>query len=53
MKQNRAGKTTCPALQSGRYVSYRQDNKDGVASFNMDMSVKQFSPQALRRKGRR
>jgi hypothetical protein len=40
-------------LQSGRYVSYRQDNKDGVASFNMDMSVKQFTPQALRRKGRR
>ena len=40
-------------LQSGRYVSYRQDNSDGVASFNVDLSTKQFSPQALRRKGRR
>ena len=40
-------------LQSGRYVSYRQDNRDGVASFNMDMSASQFSPQSLRRKGRR
>ena len=40
-------------LQSGRYVSYRQDNSDGVAQFNLDLSPNQFSPQALRRKGRR
>ena len=40
-------------LRSGRYVSYRQDNRDGLASFNVDMSANQFSPQALRRKGRR
>lgn len=40
-------------LQSGRYVSYRQDNRNGSARFDMELSVKQFSPQALRRKGRR
>lgn len=40
-------------LQSGRFVSYRQDNRNGAASFNVDLSVKQFSPQSLRRRGRR
>ena len=40
-------------LQSGRYVSYRQDNRDGAARFDMELSARQFSPQALRRKGRR
>ncbi len=40
-------------LQSGRFVSYRQDNSKGVANFNTKLSVKQFSPQALRRRGRR
>jgi hypothetical protein len=40
-------------LQSGRYVSYRQDNSNGAARFDMELSVSQFSPQALRRKGRR
>lgn len=40
-------------LQSGRYVSYRADNSHGVASFNAELSVNQFSPQGLRRKGRR
>lgn len=39
-------------LQSGRYVSYRLDNSKDVAKFDVDLSVKQFSPQALRRKGR-
>ena len=40
-------------LQSGRFVSYRQDNRNGVASFNVDLSPGQFSPQSLRRRGRR
>jgi len=40
-------------LQSGRFVSYRQDNRNGAASFNVDLSVNQFSPQSLRRRGRR
>jgi len=40
-------------LQSGRYVSYRSDNRHGVARFDLDLSAAQFSPQALRRKGRR
>lgn len=40
-------------LQSGRYVSYRQDSSDGAVRFNIELSASQFSPQALRRKGRR
>jgi hypothetical protein len=40
-------------LQSGRYVSYRQDNRAGTARFNQDLSPAHFSPQALRRRGRR
>jgi len=40
-------------LQSGRFVSYRQDHRDGVARFDQDLSVRQFTPQALRRQGRR
>ena len=39
-------------LQSGRYVSHRQDNLDGMASFNMDISASQFSSQFLPRKDR-
>ena len=40
-------------LQSGRFVSYRQDNRSGAARFDMKLSPGQFTPQALRRKGRR
>jgi len=40
-------------LQSGRYVSYRQDNRDGAVRFDIELSASQFTPQALRRKGRR
>ena len=40
-------------LQSGRFVSYRQDNRKGVVSFSVDLSPGQFSPQSLRRRGRR
>jgi hypothetical protein len=40
-------------LQSGRYVSYRQDSSDGAVRFDIELSASQFSPQALRRKGRR
>ena len=40
-------------LQSGRFVSYRQDNHNGAASFSVDMTASQFSPQSLRRRARR
>ena len=40
-------------LQSGRFVSYRQDNRNGAASFDVGLTASQFSPQTLRRKGRR
>lgn len=40
-------------LQSGRFVSYRVDNRDGAARFDEQLSVNQFSPQSLRRQGRR
>ena len=40
-------------LQSGRFVSYRQDNSDGPARFDVTLAAGQFSPQALRRKGKR
>jgi hypothetical protein len=40
-------------LQSGRYVSYRQDNRMGAPQFDQDLSPAQFSPQALRRRGHR
>jgi hypothetical protein len=40
-------------LQTGRYVSYRQDNRSGAARFDRELSPAQFSPQALRRRGRR
>ena len=39
-------------LQSGRYVSYRLDNRDATARFDLELSPAQFSPQALRRRGR-
>ncbi|MBT8072900.1 MAG: DUF1329 domain-containing protein [Xanthomonadales bacterium] len=39
-------------LQSGRYVSYRLDNRDATARFDLELSAAQFSPQALRRRGR-
>ena len=39
-------------LQSGRFVSYRVDNRNGVIRFDEDLSVNDFSPQALRRQGR-
>jgi len=40
-------------LQSGRFVSYRQDTSAGAARFDTELSASQFSPQALRRKGKR
>jgi len=39
-------------LQSGRYVSYRLDNREATARFDLELSPAQFSPQALRRSGR-
>jgi hypothetical protein len=40
-------------LQSGRYVSQGFDNTLPVNTFNVDMDASQFTPQALRTRGRR
>lgn len=40
-------------LQSGRYVAQGLDNQDPVNTFNVEMSESQFTPQALRTRGRR
>lgn len=40
-------------LQSRRYVSYRLDNRQGVARFDLDIPESEFSPQAMRRKAKR
>ncbi len=40
-------------LQSGRFVSYRLNPRKPVAPFNVKMNKKDFTPQALRRKGKR
>lgn len=40
-------------LQSGRYVAQGFDNTFPVNTFNVDMDASQFTPQALRTRGRR
>ena len=40
-------------LQSGRYVSQGLDNEDAVNTFNVEMEAAQYTPQALRKRGRR
>jgi hypothetical protein len=40
-------------LQSGRFVSYRLNPREPVPSFNMEMEPSEFTPQALRRMGKR
>jgi len=40
-------------LQTRRFVSYRLNNERGTARFDLEISPREFSPQALRRKGRR
>ena len=40
-------------LQSGRYVAQGFDNTTSVNTFNVDMQAGQFTPQALRTRGRR
>ncbi len=40
-------------LQSGRFVSYRLNPRQKVPPFNMEMNPNEFTPQALRRAGRR
>jgi len=40
-------------LQSGRYVAQGLDNTMPVNTFNVDMNPGQFTPQALRTRGRR
>ncbi|NIP17027.1 MAG: DUF1329 domain-containing protein, partial [Xanthomonadales bacterium] len=40
-------------LQSGRYVAQGFDNQDPAQTFNVEMQPTQFTPQALRTRGRR
>jgi hypothetical protein len=40
-------------LQSGRYVAQGFDNTTAVNTFNVELSPSQFTPQALRSRGRR
>jgi hypothetical protein len=40
-------------LQSRRFASYRLDPRKPVPPFNMDLDPREFTPQALRRMGRR
>lgn len=40
-------------LQSGRFVSYRLNPRQPVPPFNLEMDPSRFTPQALRRMGRR
>ena len=40
-------------LNARRYVSFRLDPTKPVPPFNMDMNIREFTPQALRRQGRR
>jgi len=40
-------------LNSGRFASYRLDPRKPVPPFNMEHKPNDFTPQALRRKGRR
>ncbi len=40
-------------LQSGRYVAQGFDNQSPAQTFNQDMAPSQFTPQALRTRGRR
>jgi hypothetical protein len=40
-------------LQSGRYVAQGFDNQDAVNTFNVEEAESQFTPQALRTRGRR
>ncbi|WP_376691666.1 DUF1329 domain-containing protein [Wenzhouxiangella sp. EGI_FJ10409] len=40
-------------LQSGRYVATGLDNQDPVPSFNVKLSPSNYTPQALRTRGRR
>ena len=40
-------------LQSGRYVANGIDNQDPVNSFNVELSPSNYTPQALRTRGRR
>jgi hypothetical protein len=40
-------------LQSGRYAATGLDNQDPVPSFNVELSPSNYTPQALRIRGRR
>lgn len=40
-------------LQSGRYVATGLDNRDPVNTFNVELSPSNYTPQALRTRGRR
>ena len=40
-------------LQSGRYVAQGFDNTTAVNTFDVEMQASQYTPQALRTRGRR
>lgn len=40
-------------LQNGRYAVLGMNNKDRIDLFNVDLDLKNFTPNSLRRKGRR
>jgi hypothetical protein len=40
-------------LQSGRYLAMGLDNKTSMVEFNVELSANEYTPQALRRRGRR
>jgi hypothetical protein len=40
-------------LLSGRYVAVGMDNQDPVNTFNVELSPSNYTPQALRTRGRR
>jgi hypothetical protein len=40
-------------LQNGRYLAYGLNNEGRVDEFGVDLSLQEFTPDALRRMGRR
>jgi hypothetical protein len=40
-------------LQNGRYLAFGLNNQDQIEVFNEDIDVKGFTPEGLRRQGRR
>ena len=40
-------------LQNGRYLAFGLNNQDPIEDFNYPLTLDDFTPEALRRKGRR